>query len=192
MMLVWKAMPSITPMMSEILRELWLISSIVATTCDTASPPATGGIVGRGGQLVRYASGFGGLTHGTCQMLHGAGGLLQVAGGLLGTARQVGLPVAISTEGHLHAVGRVTRFGNQRLQHESCIDFNDSSRWPVSSFVMRVNLLAQVQRSNAVTDFRPDGGWVRYVRATGSVRCARVPSKQANTSGAVRPVLLAD
>ena len=37
--LVWKAMPSITPMMSEILPELALISPIVATTWPTKSPP---------------------------------------------------------------------------------------------------------------------------------------------------------
>jgi len=38
-MLVWNAMPSIVPMMSAILRLLWLISSIVETTCDTTLPP---------------------------------------------------------------------------------------------------------------------------------------------------------
>ncbi len=38
-MLVWKAMPSITPVMSAMRRELALISSIVATTCATTSPP---------------------------------------------------------------------------------------------------------------------------------------------------------
>src|SRR5437867_9924344 len=37
-MLVWKAMPSITPMMSAILFELVMISSIVATTCVTTWP----------------------------------------------------------------------------------------------------------------------------------------------------------
>ncbi len=37
-MLVWKAMPSITPMMSEILRELALITSMVRTTWETTSP----------------------------------------------------------------------------------------------------------------------------------------------------------
>ncbi|KAF1036243.1 MAG: hypothetical protein GAK35_04117 [Herbaspirillum frisingense] len=38
-MLVWKAMPSITPMMSEILRELSVMPSMVCTTCPTTSPP---------------------------------------------------------------------------------------------------------------------------------------------------------
>ena len=38
-MFVWKAMPSMTPMMSAIFFELALISSIVETTCDTTSPP---------------------------------------------------------------------------------------------------------------------------------------------------------
>ena len=37
--LVWNAMPSMTPMMSEILRALVLISSMVDTTCDTTTPP---------------------------------------------------------------------------------------------------------------------------------------------------------
>ncbi len=39
-MLVWNAMPSITPMMSVILRELALISSIVLTTRETTLPPS--------------------------------------------------------------------------------------------------------------------------------------------------------
>jgi len=38
-MLVWNAMPSITPMMSAIFLELLLMSSIVDTTCATTSPP---------------------------------------------------------------------------------------------------------------------------------------------------------
>ena len=37
--LVWKAMPSITLMMSEILRELWLMSFMVSTTWLTTAPP---------------------------------------------------------------------------------------------------------------------------------------------------------
>ena len=38
-MLVWKAMPSITPMMSAIFWLLALMSCMVRTTCDTTSPP---------------------------------------------------------------------------------------------------------------------------------------------------------
>mmetsp|Transcript_16667 Transcript_16667/g.31257 ORF Transcript_16667/g.31257 Transcript_16667/m.31257 type:complete len:244 (+) Transcript_16667:659-1390(+) len=38
-MLVWKAMPSITPMMSPIFFELALISSMVSTTLETTAPP---------------------------------------------------------------------------------------------------------------------------------------------------------
>ncbi len=40
-MLVWNAMPSITPMMSAILRDDVLIASMVCTTCDTTVPPRT-------------------------------------------------------------------------------------------------------------------------------------------------------
>ena len=40
-MLVWNAMPSITPMMSAIRRELSLIAFIVPTTSLTTSPPRT-------------------------------------------------------------------------------------------------------------------------------------------------------
>ena len=40
-MLVWKAMPSITPMMSAILRELSLMPFMVSTTWPTTSPPLT-------------------------------------------------------------------------------------------------------------------------------------------------------
>ena len=38
-MLVWNAMPSITPMMSLILRELALMSSMVLITWPTTTPP---------------------------------------------------------------------------------------------------------------------------------------------------------
>jgi hypothetical protein len=38
-MLVWKAMLSITWMMSAILRELSLMPFMVSTTCATTSPP---------------------------------------------------------------------------------------------------------------------------------------------------------
>ena len=38
-MLVWKAMESITPVMSAILRELAEIWSMVCTTCSTTLPP---------------------------------------------------------------------------------------------------------------------------------------------------------
>ena len=38
-MLVWNAMPSITAMMSTILRDDWLIEPMVCTTCDTTAPP---------------------------------------------------------------------------------------------------------------------------------------------------------
>src|SRR5450830_832872 len=37
--LVWKAMPSMTPMISAILRELSLMPFIVPTTCSTTLPP---------------------------------------------------------------------------------------------------------------------------------------------------------
>ncbi len=38
-MLVWNAMPSMTPMMSPMRLELALMSAIVETTCSTTSPP---------------------------------------------------------------------------------------------------------------------------------------------------------
>ena len=38
-MLVWNAMPSMTPMMSAIFFELAEMSSIVLTTCATTAPP---------------------------------------------------------------------------------------------------------------------------------------------------------
>src|SRR5436309_13074431 len=40
-MLVWNAMPSITPMMSAIWRDASLMPFIVCTTCPTTSPPLT-------------------------------------------------------------------------------------------------------------------------------------------------------
>ncbi len=40
-MLVWKAMPSMTAMMSTILLDDWLIESMVPTTCATTAPPLT-------------------------------------------------------------------------------------------------------------------------------------------------------
>ena len=44
-MLVWKAMPSMVPMMSAIWRELVLISSIVATTWAITSPPCVAALL---------------------------------------------------------------------------------------------------------------------------------------------------
>ena len=38
-MLVWKAMPSITPTMSPMRFELWVMRSIVWTTSFTTAPP---------------------------------------------------------------------------------------------------------------------------------------------------------
>jgi methyl-accepting chemotaxis protein len=49
-MLVWNAMPSMTPMMSAIFFELVLISCIVDTTCPTTSPPFKA--AARGGAVV--------------------------------------------------------------------------------------------------------------------------------------------
>jgi hypothetical protein len=40
-MLVWKAMPSMTPMMSTILREDSLIAPMVVMTSPTTAPPST-------------------------------------------------------------------------------------------------------------------------------------------------------
>ena len=93
-MLVWKAMPSMVPMMSEILRELALISSIVETTCDDRRRRA-GDLGGRRPQLVRCAPSRR-CCHRRGQLLHRAGGLLQVAGGLLGAAGQIVVAEAIS------------------------------------------------------------------------------------------------
>ena len=56
-MLVWKAMLSITPMMSEMRRELWLISPMVVTTSPTTWPPRrhfscrTGQLIGLAGRV---------------------------------------------------------------------------------------------------------------------------------------------
>jgi hypothetical protein len=51
-MLVWKAMPSITPMMSAIFLELALISSMVETTWLTTVPPRWARRLADCGQLV--------------------------------------------------------------------------------------------------------------------------------------------
>ena len=40
-MLVWKAMPSITPMISEMRRELSVMADIVRTTSCTVRPPSS-------------------------------------------------------------------------------------------------------------------------------------------------------
>ena len=99
-MLVWKAMPSITPMMSAILRELSLISVIVATTCETAWRAAARDVGGRRGQAVGLHGGVGALAHGAGELRHRAGGVLQAAGGLLGALAQV-----LVADGHFLAGG---------------------------------------------------------------------------------------
>ena len=73
-MLVWKAMLSITLVMSEILRELALMASMVCTTWVTTSPPfcRRGGCFGR--QAVGLMGGLRTLRHGARQIAQRAWG----------------------------------------------------------------------------------------------------------------------
>ena len=72
-MLVWKAMPSITPMMSLILRELSLMEPMVLTTCDTTSYTALGHAGGRAGELVGGHGGVGRLALVPVRVSYGRG-----------------------------------------------------------------------------------------------------------------------
>jgi hypothetical protein len=85
---VWKAMPSMTLMMSTILREDSLIEPMVATTSATTAPPSPA-MRRRLGQPVRFAGVVGVLAHGRGQLFHRGGGFFERAGLLLGAHGQV-------------------------------------------------------------------------------------------------------
>jgi hypothetical protein len=68
-MLVWKAMPSITPMMSAILRELSLMPFMVSTTSATTSPPWVATLEALSASWLA-ARAVGVLAHGAAQLLH--------------------------------------------------------------------------------------------------------------------------
>src|SRR5471032_540523 len=93
--LVWKAMPSITPMMSAIFSAAVSIDAITSTTCDTATPPCRATVPRHGRRRLRQRAGLlrvlGILAHGRRQLLHRRGGLFERAGLLLGTIRQIGV-----------------------------------------------------------------------------------------------------
>ena len=88
--LVWRAISSITPMMSEILRE---DSSILRHRVDRLRhhlAAAVGDVARAAGQLVGLQGVVGVLLHGRGHLLHRGGGLLEARGLLLGALRQVG------------------------------------------------------------------------------------------------------
>jgi hypothetical protein len=86
-MLVWKAMPSITPMMSAIFLELSLISSMVETLGDDGAA-ALGNLGSRGSELVGLPGRIGRLLDGAGELLDGGCGLSQTGGGLVGSGAQ--------------------------------------------------------------------------------------------------------
>jgi hypothetical protein len=84
--LVWKAMPSMTPMMSTILLDDSLIEPIVSTTLPTTAPPSRPPPRSRQRQLVGLARVVRVLLDGRGQLLHRRRRFFQRAGLLLGAA----------------------------------------------------------------------------------------------------------
>jgi hypothetical protein len=94
-MLVWKAMPSITPVMSAMLaaRGLDLAHGLHHLAHHLAA--ARGHVAGAAGQLTGLACVVGAGAHGAGQLLHRRRGLLQAGGLLFGAADRSPLPCAI-------------------------------------------------------------------------------------------------
>ena len=87
--LVWRAISSITPMMSEILREDSSIRAIALDRLATTSPPRSA--TSRVPRRTDWPAGvLGVLLHGRGDLLHRGRGLFQARGLLLGALRQVG------------------------------------------------------------------------------------------------------
>ena len=88
--LVWRAISSITPMMSEILRDDSSILAMASTALATTWPPrsATSRVVLA--RLIGLLGVFGVLLHGRRHLLHRGRGLFQAGGLLLGALRQIG------------------------------------------------------------------------------------------------------
>ncbi len=93
-MLVWKAIPSITPMMSPIWREAWLMSPSGDHAFHHLAA-GDGALAGGAGQIVGHVGRVGRVLHRLAQLVHRRGGGLQVRGRLFGAARQVLVPAAI-------------------------------------------------------------------------------------------------
>jgi hypothetical protein len=85
-MLVWKAMPSITLMMSTIFCEEALMALMVWTTCSTMAPPRPA-ISEADCEFVGLVGVVGVVAHAGGQFLHGGGGLFQRAGLRFGALR---------------------------------------------------------------------------------------------------------
>ena len=113
-MLVWNAMPSMTPMMSAIFLERrgdvvhrgdHLVHHVAALGGRSA---------GRTGQLIGLFRGVGVVLDGGGQLLHRRGGLLQVRRLLLGALRQIGI-----AGGDLGGAGRDGIGGRAHLAHQA-------------------------------------------------------------------------
>src|SRR4051812_41675586 len=103
-MLVWNAMPSMTPMMSSMRRADSEMPCIDPTTCATTSPPLVARL-SAGGDLAGLARGVRVLGDRGGEFLHRAGGFLQRAGLRLGAAGQVLLAAAHLGTRRRHAAG---------------------------------------------------------------------------------------
>ena len=88
--LVCRAISSITPMMSEILREDSSIRDIALTASATTSPPRSADLAGADRELVGLLGVLGVLLHRRGDLLHRGGGLFQARRLLFGALRQVG------------------------------------------------------------------------------------------------------
>ena len=88
--LVCRAISSITPMMSEILREESSIRAMASTALATTSPPRSATLRVLGRELVGLHGVLGVLLHGRGELFHRGRGLFQAGGLLLGALGEVG------------------------------------------------------------------------------------------------------
>ncbi len=131
-MLVWKAMPSITPMMSAIWRDEPLISSIVVTTRATTAPPriATSAAVAASSLAVRALCTEFCTVPFICSIDAAVCCRLDAASSVRDDRSM--LPSAISAEA-MPMLSVEVRTCDTSVLSESCIEASAFSRRPVSS-----------------------------------------------------------
>ncbi len=128
-------MPSMTPMMSAILRELVIDRAHGVDDLADDRAALDRDVGGGHGQLVGLARVVGVLLDGGGQLFHRAGGFFQGAGLLFGARRQVQVAGGNLAGGGGNGVGAV-RTWPTILTRLSFMSFIACISWPVSSFVL--------------------------------------------------------
>jgi hypothetical protein len=158
-MLVWKAMPSMTPMMSAIFLLDSEIAAMVSTEAPTTVAALERDIGGADGQLVGLTGVVGVLFDGAGQFFHGAGGLFQRAGLLFGALAEILVAGGDFVGGGVDGVDRFADAVDQVLEvgdggvdaglgfaEESGVVFGDG---------LRQIAFGQRQRATRITSLRP-------------------------------------